>query len=133
MRGVDPVVREEIHLPTRPVLSHSSDGVRAAGLLFVAGVLPADAEGNLVGGDDVIAQTRHVLADMGAILAAGGCTFADVAKVSVYLTDVADRPLINPLREEAFGTARPASTLVEVSGLAVPGAKVEIDAIAVVP
>jgi enamine deaminase RidA (YjgF/YER057c/UK114 family) len=54
-------------------------------------------------------------------------------KVSVYLLDVDDRPLINPLRQAFFGSARPASTLVEVSGLAVPGAKVEIDAVAAVP
>ena len=57
----------------------------------------------------------------------------DVVKVSVYLLDVDDRPLINPLRQAFFGSARPASTLVEVSGLAVPGAKVEIDAVAAVP
>jgi enamine deaminase RidA (YjgF/YER057c/UK114 family) len=59
-------------------------------------------------------------------------TFADVVKVSVFLTNVDDRPLINPVRQEAFGAARPASTLVEVSRLAVPGAKIEVEAVAVV-
>ena len=54
-------------------------------------------------------------------------------KVCVYLTDVDDRPKINPLRKAFFGEARPASTLVEVSGLAVPGSLVEIDAVAAVP
>ena len=58
---------------------------------------------------------------------------ADVVKMSVYLVDIDDRPRINPLRQVFFGPARPASTLVEVSDLAVPGAKVEIDAIAAVP
>jgi 2-iminobutanoate/2-iminopropanoate deaminase len=53
--------------------------------------------------------------------------------VTVYLTDVDDRPKINPARQEVFGDARPASTLVEVSRLAVPGAKVEIDAVALIP
>jgi enamine deaminase RidA (YjgF/YER057c/UK114 family) len=69
---------------------------------------------------------------MRAVLAAGGCTFADVVKVTVYLTDVDDRPLINPVRQEVFGSTRPASTLVEISRLAIPGAKIEVDAIAAV-
>jgi enamine deaminase RidA (YjgF/YER057c/UK114 family) len=56
-----------------------------------------------------------------------------VAKVSVFLTDVGDRAAINPVRQRVFGAARPASTLVEVSALAVPGARIEVDAIAVVP
>ena len=49
------------------------------------------------------------------------------------LTDIDDRPLINPLRQEAFGETRPASTLVEVPRLAVDGAKVEIECVALVP
>jgi len=59
--------------------------------------------------------------------------FADVVKVTVYLTDIADRARINPVRQEVFGDARPASTLVEVSALAVPGAKLEIEAVALIP
>ena len=123
--------REEIDVPTRPVLSHSADAVRAGDHLFVAGILPADADGNLVGGDDVVAQARKVFTDLGEILAAGGCTFADVAKVVVFLTDVDDRPLINPIRQEVFGDVLPSSTLVEISGLAVPGAKIEVEAVAI--
>jgi 2-iminobutanoate/2-iminopropanoate deaminase len=120
-------------VPGRPVLSHAADAVRAAGYLFVAGLLPVDRQGALVGGDDVVSQAEHVLGDLGAVLDAGGCSFADVAKVSVYLTDVGDRAAVNPARQRAFGDARPASTLVEVSALAIPGARIEIDAIAVVP
>jgi enamine deaminase RidA (YjgF/YER057c/UK114 family) len=48
----------------------------------------------------------------------------------VYLTDASDRTLINPVRREYFGDAKPASTLVEVASLAIDGMKVEIDAIA---
>jgi enamine deaminase RidA (YjgF/YER057c/UK114 family) len=70
---------------------------------------------------------------MRAVLKEAGCRFEDVVKVTVYLTDVDDRPKINPARQEVFGDARPASTLVEVSRLAVPGAKVEIDAVALIP
>jgi len=125
--------REEIRVPSRPVLSHAADAVRASGYLFVAGILPVDADGALVGGDDVVTQAERVFGDLGAVLDAGGCSFADVAKVTVFLTDVADRAVINPVRERAFGETRPASTLVEVSALAVPGARIEVDAIAVVP
>jgi len=53
--------------------------------------------------------------------------------VTVFLTDIDDRPLINPVRQEVFGSTRPASTLVEVPRLAVPGAKVEIECVALVP
>lgn len=125
--------RQEIRVPSRPVFAHSADAVRAGGLLFVAGVLPADAAGALVGADDVIAQAERVFADLATILEAGGCSFGDVAKVSVFLTDVADRPLVNPIRQRVFGGTRPASTLVEVSALALPGAKIEVDCVAVVP
>jgi enamine deaminase RidA (YjgF/YER057c/UK114 family) len=70
---------------------------------------------------------------MRAVLAAGGCGFGDVVKVTIYLTDIDDRPLINPLRQQVFGDSRPASTLVEVPRLAVDGARVEIECVAVVP
>ena len=121
-------------MPGQPEpISHYTDAVRAGGLLFVSGCVPVDGEGHLVGGDDVVAQARQALANVGAVLAAGGCSFADVAKVTIFLTDVDDRPAINPVRQEFFGDTRPASTLVEVSGLAIPGAKIEIEAVAVVP
>ena len=70
---------------------------------------------------------------MGAILADAGCSFADVVRVTVYLTDVDDRTRIDPVRQEVFGETRPASTLIEVSRLAVPGAQVEIECVAALP
>ena len=126
--------REEIRVPGQAEpISHYAHAVRVGDLLFVSGVVPVDAEGRLVGGDDVGAQARQVFANMLAVLEAAGASFADVAKVTVYLTDVDDRPRINPVRREVFGVARPASTLVGVAGLAVPGAKIEVEAIARVP
>ena len=126
--------REEIRVPAlAEPISHYTDAVRAGELLFVSGVVPVDGEGRLVGGDDVVAQARQVLANLGAVLTAAGATFADVVKVTVYLTDIADRARINPVRQEVFGATRPASTLVEVSALAIPGAKLEVDAVALIP
>ena len=126
--------REEIRVAGQAEpLSHYTDAVRVEGpLLFVSGVVPVDAHGRLVGGDDVVAQARQVFANMRAVLAAAGATFADVVKVTVFLTDVDDRPRINVVRQEVFGEARPASTLVEVARLAVAGAKIEVEAVAVV-
>ncbi|HYI73926.1 MAG TPA: RidA family protein [Gaiellaceae bacterium] len=127
-------MREEIRVEglAEPV-SHFTDAVRGGGFLYVSGIVPVDGEGRLVGDDDVVAQTRQVFENMRAILEAGGCRFEDVVKVTVFLTDVDDRPLINPVRQEVFGETRPASTLVEVSALVVPGAKVEIECVALVP
>jgi 2-iminobutanoate/2-iminopropanoate deaminase len=128
------MTREEIRAEglAEPI-SHFTDAVRAGDLLFVSGIVAVDAEGNLVGGDDVVAQTRQVFENMRAVLAAAGSRFEDVVKLTIFLTDIDDRPDINPVRQEVFGTARPASTLVEVPRLAVPGAKVEIEAVALVP
>jgi 2-iminobutanoate/2-iminopropanoate deaminase len=123
--------REEIRVPglAEPI-SHYTDAVRAGDLLFVSGLVPVDGDGQLVGGDDVVAQARQVFANLAAVLAAAGATFADVVKVTVYLTDIEDRARINPVRQEVFRDTRPASTLVEVSALATPGARVEVDAVA---
>ena len=114
-------------------ISHYTDAVVAGELLFVSGLVGVDRHGALVGGEDVAAQTRQVFANMRVVLDEAGCRFEDVVKVTVYLTDIDDRPKINPVRQEVFGNARPASTLVEVSRLAVPGAKVEIEAVALIP
>jgi 2-iminobutanoate/2-iminopropanoate deaminase len=126
--------REEIRVPElgEPI-SHYTDAVRVGDLLFVSGCVPTDGAGNVVGGDDVAAQARKTFENIGAILAAAGAGFADVAKVTVFLTDIDDRPLINPVRKEFFGDAKPASTLIEVSRLAIPGIKIEVEAVARVP
>jgi reactive intermediate/imine deaminase len=125
--------REEIRVPelAEPI-SHYTDAVRAGKLLFVSGMVPVDGDGNIVG-EDVRAQARQVLRNVGAALEAGGATFADVVKVTVFLLDIDDRPAVNEVRKEVFGDARPASTLIEVSRLAVSGALLEIEAVALVP
>ena len=113
-------------------ISHFTDAVRGGDLLFVSGIVPVDENRDLVGGDDVVAQARAVFANMRDVLAAAGCTFADVVKITVFLTDIADRPHVNPVRQEVFGETRPASTLVEVPALVIPGARIEVEAIAVI-
>lgn len=126
--------REEIRVEhLNEPLSHYTDAVQFGDLLFVSGCAPIDADGNLIGGDDVAAQARQVLLHIQEILTAAGASFADILKVVVYLTDVNDRTKINPVRQEFFGEARPASTLIGISELAVPGMKVEIEAVVGLP
>ena len=111
-------------------ISHYTDAVRFGDLLFLSGVAPVDENLRVVGGDDVAAQARQVFLNMERLLKAAGAGFSDILKVTVYLTDVADRPKINPIRQEFFGETRPASTLIGVKALALPGMKIEIEAVA---
>lgn len=126
--------RQELSVPGLPeAISHYTDAVRFADLLFISGMTAHNERNELVGEGDAALQTRQILENIGKVLAAAGATFADVLKVTVYLTDIEDRKLINPVRQEFFGAARPASTLVEVSKLALPGMKVEIEAVVGLP
>lgn len=126
--------REEFRVPgqSEPI-SHYTDAVRVGDLLFVSGCVPVDSEGKLVGRDDVVEQARQVFRNIGDILRHAGAGFEDVARVTVYLTDIDDRARINPVRQEFFGQTRPASTLIEISRLAIPGAKLEIECVARIP
>jgi len=123
--------RRELRIQGLPEpISHYTDAVRAGELLFISGVVPVDESGALVARDDVVGQAEQVFKLIGWVLAAAGGLPADVVKVTVYLLDIDDRPLINPVRQAFFGSARPASTLIEVTRLAVPGARLEVEAIA---
>jgi reactive intermediate/imine deaminase len=125
------MLRQEFMLPElgEPI-SHYAHAVRFGNLLFISGCAPVDEALELVGGDDVVAQTDHVLRQIGRVLEAAGLGPSDVLKVTVYLTNIDDRPLVNRVRQAFFGQSRPASTLVEVSALAFSGMKVEIEAVA---
>ena len=100
---------------------------------FISGIAPLDENMNVIGGDDVAAQAEAIFSAMDKILTAAGATFKDILKVTVLLTDVNDRTKINPVRQKYFGSTRPASTLFEVSKLAIPGMKVEIEAVVGLP
>jgi 2-iminobutanoate/2-iminopropanoate deaminase len=115
--------RVEVRVPDLPVpLSHYTDAVRFGDILFVSGLTPLDENARLIGEDDVVAQARQIHVN-----------FADVLKVTVFLIRIGDRTKINDVRREYFGSALPASTLVEVSALAVPEILVEIEAVVGIP
>lgn len=128
-------MRAELLVPGLPAPASHYAHVVVAGpgrLVFVSGCVPLDAEGRLVGGRDVVAQTRQVFENLARSLAAAGATFADVCKVTVYLRDGQDRDRINAVRQEYFAASRPASTLIQVAGFSRDDVLVEIEATAVV-
>jgi 2-iminobutanoate/2-iminopropanoate deaminase len=109
-----------------------SHAVRAGGLVFLSGNIAIDAgTGTLVGDGDAAAETRRILANMALVLQAAGTSVAQVVRTTIFLVDLGDFAAVNQVYGEAFGRAPPARTTVEVSRLPM-GARVEIDAIAVV-
>jgi 2-iminobutanoate/2-iminopropanoate deaminase len=111
-----------------------SQAVRAGQLLFLSGQIPLDpASGELVGGADVEAQTRQVMTNLAAVLAAAGSAFQHVVKTTIFLTDLGDFARVNQVYGAAFeGVSPPARATVQVAALP-RGAKVEIEAVALVP
>jgi reactive intermediate/imine deaminase len=109
-----------------------NQAVRAGDLLFCSGQIALDpASGVLVGDGDVEAETRQVLANLQAVLAAAGASPRQVVRTTVFLADLADFARVNALYAEVFGGGvSPARACVEVAALP-KGARVEIDCIAV--
>jgi 2-iminobutanoate/2-iminopropanoate deaminase len=101
-------------------------------LVFCSGQIPLDpATGELVGAGDVRAQTERVMQNLAAVLEAAGATFAEVAKTTIYLTDLKDFAIVNEVYGKHVGASPPARATVQVAALP-RGVAVEIDAIAVV-
>jgi len=112
---------------------HYSHAVMAQGrTLYVAGQVPIDADGEVVGAD-AATQARQVLSNLAAVLEAASATLADVVKTTVYLTNLDDRAAVGEVRRAHLASDPPANTLLVVAGLADPRYLVEIDAIAVLP
>jgi 2-iminobutanoate/2-iminopropanoate deaminase len=102
-----------------------------ARMIFVSGLTSRDQDGSVVGAGDIRAQTRQVLENLTAILAAGNATLDDVVKVSVFIRHMEDFDAIHEVRREFFATDPPASTMVEVSRMVDERSLIEIEAIAV--
>lgn len=108
-----------------------SQAVRAGDFLFLSGQIALDpATGAIVAGG-VEAETKQVLANLTAVLAAGGASWADVVRTTIYLTDLGDFATVNRLYGEVTGAVPPARATVQVAALP-RGAVVEIDAVAFV-
>jgi 2-iminobutanoate/2-iminopropanoate deaminase len=108
-----------------------SQGIVHGGLLFTAGQIALDpSTGDLVAGD-VKTQSRRVLENLKAVLAAAGLTFRDVVKTTVFLTSMDDFPALNEVYAEFFGETRPARSTIAVMALP-KGGRVEIELVAAV-
>ncbi len=126
-------MRQEIWMDglAAPV-SHYTHAVRFGNLLFLSGIGPTAPDGTIVGAGDIGRQTEQVLTNIQTVLAAAGASFANILRVTVYLTDINDRAAVNEVRKRFFGEHRPASTLIEVSKFvrSDAGMAIEIEAVA---
>ncbi len=129
----DPISLVPVATPGAPAaIGPYAQAIAAGGWLYTSGQVGLDpSTGELVpGGFD--AQARRVFANLRAVLAAGGCKFADVVKATVYLSDMASFPALNGIYAEAMGDHRPARSTVQVAALP-KGALVEIDLVVRIP
>ena len=107
-----------------------SQAVRAGGLVFTSGQIPLDpATGEMVGGDDIRAQTERVMENLAQVLRAAGTSFGNVVKSTIFLTDLADFVAVNEVYGACFPSAPPARSTVQVAALP-RGARVEIELVA---
>ena len=109
----------------REPVSHFCHVTRAGPHVWVSGITGANADGSIPAG--VVEQFDVAMTALDKCLKAAGAGPEHVVKVQVFMTDIKERPLINPRRIAYFGEHKPASTLVEVSGLVDPRMKVEIE------
>lgn len=134
-REATPARRVAMNPPSvpRPIRGYYSNcvRVRAGSMLFISGQIGTDVNGNVVS-KDVALQADQALRNIELLLKANGATMADIVKVTVYVTDIGYLDEIAPVRLKYFPENGPASAIVEVSGLALPDLKVEIEAIAAV-
>jgi 2-iminobutanoate/2-iminopropanoate deaminase len=105
---------------------------RPGKLVHVSGMISVDERGEVVGKGDIAAQTRQVMRNLGVALEAAGASFADVMKITNFLTDANMYPEIAPIRNEYLCEPFPASTLIQVERLIWPELLIEIEAVAVV-
>lgn len=108
-----------------------SQAVESGDFLFCSGQIPIDPATGKIEATDVEGQTRQVLANITALLTSQNLTLSHVVKATVFLTDMADFPKVNPLYAAAFGDHKPARSTVQVAALPL-GALIEIEVIAAI-
>jgi 2-iminobutanoate/2-iminopropanoate deaminase len=123
-------VRQAVSTPSAPkAIGPYSQAVRAGSLLFVSGQVPIDpATGNIITGD-IAAQTHRIFQNIGEILKAGGASFDNVVRTTVFLADMNDFAAMNDAYGTFFSSPFPARATVQVSRLP-KDARIEIDVIA---
>lgn len=114
-----------------PANGYSHVAMAAGTMVFVSGQVPLTSDGTLAG-EDAEAQADQVFRNIESALRAAGAGWAQVVKLTYYLTDIADLPVVRAVRDRYLNQSQPpARTLVQVTALVNPLFRVEIDAIAV--
>lgn len=120
-----------IDAPAAPkAIGPYSHAARIGNLLYCSGQIPLDPTTMKLVEGGIEEQTRQVLANVASVLASQGATFANVAKTTIFLANMADFPAVNGLYGEAMGEHKPARSTVQVAGLPL-GSLIEIEVIAV--
>jgi reactive intermediate/imine deaminase len=101
--------------------------------VYIAGQVPLDKNGKLVGAGDFAAQTRQTFENLKAALAASGADFSNVVEMTTYVTDMSQVDAYRKVRNTYMANPLPAASLVEVKALFRPDVMLEVSAIAVVP
>ena len=99
-------------------------------MVYISGQVAFDPEGNVVGGNDMAAQSRQVFENIRIILAEAGATMDDVVKITAFITDISRYAEYAVARAEAFPNNIPASSSVTTPALVVPDVLVEVEAVA---
>ena len=105
-------------------------GIRVENTVYVSGTVAWDRDGNIVGQDNMLEQSRQAFSNVKEILAQAGATMDDVVKINAFLTDINRYTDYSAARAEAFTNNIPASTAVASPALVEPGLLIEIEAIA---
>ena len=121
-----------IPVGSAPPLAPYSPGMKSGNTVFVSGTIPNDAQGNVVGKGDIVAQTERVLESIKAILEAAGSSMEEVVMNHVFITDYANYAAMNEVYGRYFGNTRPARYCIK-SELVHPDWLVEIASVAVLP
>jgi len=108
-----------------------SQGIRVGGTIYLSGQIPLDPASMELVGPEPRAQIQQVFVNLAAVAAAAGATLADVVKLNVYLTDLANFPLVNEIMAQHFKAPYPARAAIGVAALP-KNADVEMDAVLVV-
>jgi len=129
MANIEPYAAKGVWDP--PAYAQAVKVTGAQTILYIAGQVAYDDEGNTAHSGDFKAQARAALHALKAQVEAGGGTMRNIVKVNTYLTDIRHRADYGPIREEFFGKRMPAHTLVAVAALAQPEFLIEVEAVAV--